>query len=56
MAKIIENLSGRRNIQLNIYEVLDIVREYQVISQNCNSFEELKTKVNQIQFLLPEDI
>lgn len=56
MAVIVENKSGRRTIRLNTNDIIDIVREYQNISQNSLSYNEIRSKLNQIDLYLPEDI
>ncbi len=56
MAIIVENKSGRRNIRLNTNDVIDIVREYQNISKNALSYEEIRNRLNKVEFYLPEDI
>lgn len=56
MAVIIENTFGRRNIRLNTNDIIDIVREYQNISKGSISYEEIRTKLNKVEFYLPEEI
>lgn len=56
MAIIIENKHGRRNIRLNTNDILEIVREYQNISQGSSSYGEIREKLNKIDFYLPEEI
>lgn len=56
MAVIIENALGRRNIRLNTNDIIDIVREYQNISKGSVSYEEIRTKLNEVEFYLPEEI
>ncbi len=56
MAKIIDNEKGRRNIQLNTDDIIDIVREYQNLTINCNSYEEIRDILSDCVFYIPEDI
>lgn len=56
MAKIIENLNGRRNIKLNTDDIIDIVREYQCLTCNCDNYEEIRKIISSTSFYLPEDI
>ena len=56
MAKIIENSKGRRNIRLNTDDVISIVREYQLISSFGSSYEQIRERLDNIEFYLPEDI
>ena len=56
MAKIIENLSGRNTIRLSVDDVINVVREYQNITINSNSYEEIRAKLNKTEFYLPEDL
>lgn len=56
MAVIIENKFGRRLIRLNANDVIDIVREYQCITNECISYEEIRSKLNKKEFYLPEEI
>ncbi len=56
MAKIIENKNGRRIIGLNTDDIIDIVREYQNITQGCDSYEEIRLKLKSRDIYIPEDI
>ena len=56
MAKIIENSKGRRNIRLNTDDIINIVREYQLISSFGTSYEQLRERLDSVEFYLPEDI
>ncbi len=56
MAKIIENLKGRRNIRLNTDDIINIVREYQNICTGCYEYEKIRTKLNNVDFFIPEDL
>lgn len=56
MAKIIENLSGRNTIRLSVDDVINVVREYQNITVNSTSYEEIRVKLNKTEIYLPEDL
>lgn len=56
MAKIIENLQGRRNIRLNTDDIIYIVREYQNQTVNTDSYINIREKLNKIELLLPEEL
>ena len=54
MARIIEN--ERRIIQLSADDVLNIVREYQVICRKSCCYEHTRELLNKADFYIPEDI
>ncbi len=56
MALIIENNLGRRKIKLNTDDIINVVREYQNITYNANSYDEIRNLLNKCEFYLPEDI
>lgn len=56
MAQIIENVSGRRSIRLNTNDVISIVREYQHLTSGCETYIEIREKLNNFELYLPEDI
>ena len=56
MAKIIENNNGRRMIRLNPNDVINIVREYQNISLGIKDYNDLRGRLNDFEFYLPEDL
>lgn len=56
MAHIKENSNGRRSIQLNKEEILEIVREYQNITAGSFTYNEIRDKLNNLEIILPEDI
>ncbi len=55
MAKIIENKRGRRQIRLNTDDIINIVREYQIITLGACCYEHIREKLNNIDLYLPED-
>ena len=56
MAKIIENVKGRRIIRLNTDDIINIVREYQLITNNSQSYKIIREKLDKSDVYLPEDI
>lgn len=58
MAKIIEqseNKNARRQILLSSYDVISIVRNYQYLTKNIKTYEEILDTINANYFYLPED-
>ena len=53
MAYILENKKGRRLIRLNTDDIINIVREYQLIT---NGYEQTRKLLNAAQLFLPEDM
>lgn len=56
MAKIIENLNGRRIIRLNTNDIINIVREYQNITSGLFDYNTIRQKLDITDLYLPEDI
>lgn len=56
MAQIIENKLGRRQIRLNTNDIVNIVREYQNITNNCYTYNEIREKLDKNELYIPEDI
>ena len=56
MAKIIDNVNGRRSILLCTDDVIDIVREYQSLTNECTNYNDIREKIDKKLFYLPEDI
>ena len=56
MAKILENLNGRRNVRLTVDDIIFIVREYQAITANSYTYNEIRDKLKKIELYLPEDL
>lgn len=56
MAYIIENKKGRRLIRLNTDDIINIVREYQNITYNSMTYNEIRDKLNKNELFIPEDI
>ena len=56
MAKILENLNGRRNIRLNTNDIISIVREYQNQTVGSYTNSEIREKLNKLTIIIPEDI
>jgi len=56
MAKIIENTNNsRRKILLSSYDVINVVRNYQYLTQKVKTYEEILDIINENYFYLPED-
>lgn len=56
MARIIENETGRRMIKMSADDVISVVREYQRIVKNPQSYAELRKMLGKSCIYLPEDI
>ncbi len=56
MAKIIENPIGRRMVIVSTDDIINIVREYQLITQRKNSYSDIRKALNQRTLFIPEDI
>ena len=57
MARIIENLDGKRKmVKLSTDDVISIVREYQQVTGGCKSFSEIRSKLSDRIFFIPEEI
>lgn len=56
MARIIENMRGRRMVEVSTDDVLNIVREFQNIIAKKLSYSELRRELDSRVFCLPEDI
>ena len=56
MAYILVNKKGRRLIRLNTDDIINIVREYQLITNGAVSYEQTRKLLNAAQLFLPEDM
>ncbi len=56
MATIIENLNGRRLIRVSTDDIISIVREYQSINCDTNSYEKTRQVLDKKDIYLPEDV
>ncbi len=56
MARILENEFGRRNILLTTDDILTLVKEYQTITQNAKSYDEVRRLLNCRKIYVPEEI
>ena len=54
MARIIEG--KRRLIKISVDDILNIVREYQIISKNSCCYEHTRELLSKINLYIPEDI
>lgn len=55
MARIIENLAGRRTIQISTNDIISIVREYQRISRTERNYEQIRKLLDKNPLFLAED-
>ena len=55
MAKIIENIHGRRMVAVSTDDIINIVREYQQISYNSETYDEIRAALDGKTLYLPED-
>lgn len=55
MAKIIENLNGRRLIRVSTDDIISLVREYQQYACESSSYKEIREKLNNKDIYIPED-
>ena len=55
MAKILENINGRRLIQVSTDDIIALVREYQTTRCSSNSYEETRKLLDKKYIYIPED-
>ena len=56
MAKIIENPLGRRMIIVSTDDIINIVREYQLITLKKYCYSDIRKALSQRTLFIPEDI
>ena len=56
MARILENIEGRRNILLTTDDGLAIIREYQKLTSGTKSYESIREILQENKFYLPEEL
>lgn len=56
MAKIVENIKGRRIILVSTDDVINIVREYQTITQNKTSYKTIRAALDDRTLFIPEEV
>lgn len=56
MAKIIENEIGRRSIIVSTDDVINIVREYQAITYNKDTYADIRFALDSRTLFIPEEI
>ncbi len=56
MARILENIEGRRNILLTTDDVLSIIREYQKLTSGTKSYKSIREILQENKFYLPEEL
>ncbi|MBR1907991.1 hypothetical protein IJ818_03545 [bacterium] len=55
MARILENLTGRRTIQVSTDDIISIVREYQRISGTERNYENIRKLLDRNNIFIAED-
>ena len=55
MARILENLTGRRTIQITTNDIISIVREYQRISGTERNYENIRKLLDKNTIYITED-
>ena len=55
MAKILENLTGRRSILISTDDIISIVREYQRISGTEKKYEKIRKLLDKSNIFIVED-
>lgn len=56
MAKIIENEAGRRIVKMSVDDIICVVREYQRVVQNPQTYEGIRMILSQACMYLPEEM
>jgi hypothetical protein len=56
MAKIIENEKGRRMVKMSVDDILSVVREYQRIVKNPQTYDGIRMILSTACMYLPEEI
>ena len=55
MARIIENLTGRRTIKISTNDIISIVREYQRITGTEKNYEQIRKLLDKNTLFIVED-
>ena len=55
MARIIENLTGRRTIKISTNDIISIVREYQRIAGTEKNYEQIRKLLDKNNLFIVED-
>jgi len=56
MARIIENLSGRRTIKLSTQDIISVVQQYQIIVGRNRDYSDITSLLQDYALFLPEDV
>lgn len=56
MAKIIENEVGRRMVKMSVDDIISVVREYQRIVKNPQTYDGIRILLSKSLMYLPEEI
>lgn len=56
MAEIIENMHGRRLIRVSTDDVISLVKTYQTIACESESYSKIREKLDKTELYIPEDV
>ena len=56
MAEIIENVHGRRLIRVSTNDIISLVKTYQTIACESESYSQIRDKLNKADIYIPEDV
>ena len=56
MAEIIENVHGRRLIRVTTNDVISLVKTYQTIACESESYSQIREKLDKADLYIPEDV
>lgn len=56
MARIIENENGRRIVKMSVDDIISVVREYQRIVKNPQTYDGIRMILSQASMYLPEEL
>lgn len=56
MAEIIENMHGRRLIRVSTDDVISLVKTYQTIFCESESYSQIREKLDKTDLYIPEDL
>ncbi len=56
MATIVENLHGRRIIRVSTDDIISLIKEYQSVACESETYGEIREKLDQKDFYIPEDL
>ena len=56
MAEIIENIHGRRLIRVSTNDIISLVKTYQTIACESESYSQIRDKLDKTNIDIPEDV